>query len=220
VCLHTIETIDKGDFVDYFVNYLTKFLEMYFVSYPKEKVFELKKNILDIREVFISDILAKYPTLNNNLSDYEIFRLLQVDSSLETVFYYRLARAIYMQDHGNDILPYIASLMRLKTGAEVYYSTEIGTGFIIMHGTGVVIGPRHKIGNNFMIYQGVTLGQKNINSPNQSITIGNNVRIFAGAKILGTLTIGDNVIIGANAVLLNDADSNSTYVGIPAKNVK
>ena len=94
---------------------------------------------------------------------------------------------------------------------------NIGQGLNIQHGIGVVIGARNKIGNNCIIHQGVTIGQRRLYSPHECAVIGNNVTIFAGAKIVGSVRIGDDVQIGANAVLLSDAEPNSTYVGIPAR---
>jgi serine O-acetyltransferase len=138
---------------------------------------------------------------------------------MEAAFYYRLERAIYLDDPNHVMLSYLANLMKMKTGVELYYSTEIGPGLKIQHGTGIVVGSGYKIGHNFTIHQGVTLGQRRQAESTGTVIIGNNVTIFAGAKIFGRLRIGDNVIIGANAVLLNDAESNSTYVGMPARKV-
>ena len=78
----------------------------------------------------------------------------------------------------------------------------------------------HKIGKNFIIHQGVTLGQKNVNNPDETINIGDNVVLFSGVTIVGDITIGNNSLIGANSVLLKNVESNSTYAGIPAKKIK
>jgi len=153
-------------------------------------------------------------------SSEELVDIMQVDSTIEAVFLYRLEREIFLQDKENIYLSYLARLMRNRTGCEIYYSTEIGKGFNIQHGFGIVIGPRFKIGDNFIVHQGVTLGQKNLNSPNERILIGNNVTIFAGATVLGNIEIGNNVQIGANSVVLSNVESNSIYVGTPAKKIK
>jgi serine O-acetyltransferase len=100
---------------------------------------------------------------------------------------------------------------------EIYYSTSIGEGFRVMHGTGLVIGPRHQIGKNFTVYQGVTLGQRRQHCPEEALEIGDDCVLFAGAKILGKLRIGNGVKVAANAVLLCDAEEGATYGGIPAK---
>jgi serine O-acetyltransferase len=109
--------------------------------------------------------------------------------------------------------------MKVKTGMEIYYSTEIGPRLIIMHGVGVVIGPRNRIGSDFIVYHNVTLGQRHVSSSHQTMVIGDHCTILAGAKILGSVKLGDHVTVGANAVLLTDAVSNSTYVGVPAVKV-
>ena len=109
--------------------------------------------------------------------------------------------------------------MKIRTGAELYYSTAIGPGFLVQHGVGIVLGPRNRIGKNFTIHQGVTLGQRQLHSPGESITIGDDCTVFAGAKVLGTVRLGDGVRLGANAVLLTDAEPHCTYAGIPAVKV-
>ena len=90
----------------------------------------------------------------------------------------------------------------------------------MQHGFGVVIGPRFTIGRDFSIYQGVTLGQRRSNSPTDTITIGNNVTIFANATVIGNVTIGDNSTIAANSVVIDSVESNSVYGGIPARRLK
>lgn len=198
-------------------------LGCFFSTYPKEHVRQLYGYFLKAKNILITDIKSKYSTYDvQGLDGKRFFSLLQLDACMEAVFYYRLERAIFLDNPENPILPYLASLMRMKTGIELYYSTEIGPGLNVQHGTGIVVGARYKIGSNFVIHQGVSLGQKNmdISASAGTITIGDNVCIFAGAKIIGDLRIGDNVLIGANAVLLSDADSNSTYVGVPARKVR
>ena len=166
------------------------------------------------------DIAFKYSGKIKVNDEKELVELLQNDPTLEAIFLYRLERAIYLKEDNNEFLPILASYMRIRTGSEIYYSTDIGKGFNVQHGFGIVIGPRFKIGNNFTIHQGVTLGQKNLYSPDEVITVGNNVTIFAGASILGNINIGDNAKIGANSVVLTDIEENSVYAGVPAKRVK
>jgi serine O-acetyltransferase len=139
------------------------------------------------------------------------------DPALEAIFLYRLERQIFLTESDSIILPYLASMMKRRTGSELYYSTQIGSGFNVQHGFGIVVGPRYQIGDNFTIHQGVTLGQKNLNSPNERIIIGNNVTLFANSVVLGNVKIGNNVKLGANSVLLTDAIENGIYVGAPAK---
>ena len=154
----------------------------------------------------------------NNTKD--ILTLVKIDSTIEAVFLYRLERSIYLKDSSNQLLPFLASLMRRRTNCEIYYSTKIGRGLNIQHGFGIVIGPRFEIGENFIIHQGVTLGQKNLNSPDEKIIIGDNVTLFANSTILGNIKIASGTVVGANSVLLSDTEKNSVYVGVPAKRIR
>ncbi len=107
-----------------------------------------------------------------------------------------------------------------KTGIEIHPAAKIGKRFFIDHGTGVVIGETAIIGDDVTIYQGVTLGGTGKDVGKRHPTIGNNVMIGSGAKVLGPLNIGDNSRIAAGAVVLSDIPSNSTAVGVPARVVK
>jgi serine O-acetyltransferase len=206
---------------DVYVRYLEKFLDVNFIDYPRELVADSFRFVPGILEILRLDISAKYPRWPTSFLDGDaLFYNFYRDVCIEAVFYYRLERAIFNCDPDYTLLPYLATLMRIRTGMELYYSTEIGPGFEVLHGSGIVIGPRYKIGTNFKIYQGVTLGQKHQYSPQETIIIGNNVSVFSGAKILGNVQIGDNVQIAANSVLLSNAESNSVYAGIPARRVK
>jgi serine O-acetyltransferase len=146
-------------------------------------------------------------------------RFLNLNAPFQAVLLYRISHILFLADPKDPFLDYLAYLMRVRTGAEVYYSSKIGEGFRIMHGAGIVMGPRHRIGNNFTIYQGVTLGQRRQNCPEEFLEIGNNCICFAGTKILGNIKIGHNVKIAANAVLLTDAEAGTTYGGIPARRI-
>lgn len=114
----------------------------------------------------------------------------------------------------------ISQLSRFFTGIEIHPGAKIGKGLFIDHGMGVVIGETSEIGDNVTIYHGVTLGGTGKEKGKRHPTVGNNVVIGAGAKVLGAITIGDNVKIGANSVVLKDVIINSTAVGIPAKVLK
>lgn len=115
---------------------------------------------------------------------------------------------------------WISQYASKKTGIEIHPAVQIGKSFFIDHGTGVVIGETAVIGDNVTIYQGVTLGGTGKDTGKRHPTIGNNVMIGAGAKVLGPLVIGDNSRIAAGAVVLGDIPANSTAVGVPAKVVK
>jgi serine O-acetyltransferase len=204
-----------------FTQYLRKFLNHYYLNYPENLVNDCYKYFSHFKDTFLTDVKSKYSKIEtSDLSDEKLLNIIQLDTCIEAIFYYRLERAIFIESPDHPLLPYLANLMKIKTGIELYYSTDIGPGLNVQHGTGIVVGPRFKIGSNFMIHQGVTIGQKYLNSPHETIIIGNDVTIFAGAKVLGNIKIGDNVQIGANAVLLEDAESNSVYAGIPAIKIR
>lgn len=115
---------------------------------------------------------------------------------------------------------WISQYASKRTGIEIHPAVQIGKRFFIDHGTGVVIGETAVIGDDVTIYQGVTLGGTGKDTGKRHPTIGNNVMIGAGAKVLGPLEIGDNSRIAAGAVVLHDIPQNSTAVGVPARVVK
>ena len=111
-------------------------------------------------------------------------------------------------------------LAHRKTGIEIHPGAQIGKGFFIDHGNGVIIGETTIVGDNVTLYQGVTLGGTGKEQGKRHPTIGNNVMISAGAKVLGSFTIGDNSKIGAGSVVLEEVPPNSTVVGVPGRVVK
>ena len=114
----------------------------------------------------------------------------------------------------------ISQIVRFFTGIEIHPGATIKKGCFIDHGMGVVIGETAEIGENCTIYQGVTLGGTGKDVGKRHPTIGNNVLIGSGAKVLGPFTVGDNSKIAANAVVLNSVPPNCTCVGVPARIVK
>lgn len=149
-------------------------------------------------------------------------------SALEIFFLYPGFKAIRLHRRANwfyrhgmfFIARWISQRASRKTGVEIHPAVKIGKRFFIDHGTGVVIGETAVIGDDVTIYQGVTLGGTGKDTGKRHPTIGNNVMIGAGAKVLGPLVIGDNSRIAAGAVVLSDIPSNSTAVGVPAKVVR
>ncbi len=111
-------------------------------------------------------------------------------------------------------------MSRFLTGIEIHPGARIGKGLFIDHGMGVVIGETAEIGDNVTLFQGVTLGGTGKEKGKRHPTIGNNVVIGTGAKVLGSFTIGDNVQIGANAVVVREVPANSVVVGVPGRIVK
>ena len=111
----------------------------------------------------------------------------------------------------------ISQLMRLLTGIEIHPGAKIGKGVFIDHGMGVVIGETTEIGDNCLLYQGVTLGGTGKIYGKRHPTLKNNVVVGAGAKVLGALSIGENTRIGAGSVVLRDVAADCTVVGIPGR---
>ena len=138
---------------------------------------------------------------------------------LWAIIYHRLAH--FLHRHGRTFLARMVSNMsRRLTGVEIHPGAKIGRGLLIDHGMGVVIGETAEVGDNVTIYQGVTLGGTGKDVGKRHPTIGNNVLIGAGAKVLGPFTVGDNAKIAANAVVLSEVPPNCTCVGVPARIVK
>ena len=118
------------------------------------------------------------------------------------------------------IARWISQRSRHKTGIEIHPGATIGKGFFIDHGMGVVIGETTIIGDNCTIYQNVTLGGTGKDTGKRHPTLGNNVLVGSGAKVLGPFTVGDNARIAAGAVVLSEVPANATAVGVPARVVK
>lgn len=135
-------------------------------------------------------------------------------SGLHALIAHEIAHALWKLKV--PFLPRVLSqLARFLTGIEIHPGAAIGRGFFIDHGMGVVIGETAVIKDNVTLFQGVTLGGTGKQTGKRHPTIGNNVVIGAGAKVLGNITVGDNSYIGANAVVLGDVPANSTVVGVP-----
>lgn len=139
--------------------------------------------------------------------------------SFKVMLHYRLAHKLYLKKH-YFLARYISQRGVRKTGIEIHPGAQIGKGFFIDHGNGVIIGETTVIGDNVTLYQGVTLGGTGKEHGKRHPTVGNNVMISAGAKVLGSFRIGDNSKIGAGSVVLSEVPENSTVVGVPGRVVK
>ncbi len=139
--------------------------------------------------------------------------------SFKVMLHYRAAHRLYKKGH-YFLARWVSQRAARKTGIEIHPGARIGKGFFIDHGHGVIIGETTIIGDNVTLYQGVTLGGTGKEHGKRHPTIGNNVMISAGAKILGSFTIGDNSKIGAGSVVLQEVPPNSTVVGVPGRVVK
>lgn len=149
-------------------------------------------------------------------------------NGLEVILAYPGFHAIFLHrinhflwNSGIPVIPRLLShIARFLTAIEIHPAARIGSGFFIDHGMGVVIGETSEIGEDCLLYQGVTLGGTGKEKGKRHPTLGNNVVVGAGAKILGAITIGDNAKIGANAVVLNSVPEYSIVVGVPGKVIK
>ncbi len=135
------------------------------------------------------------------------------------ILLHRLSHRLY--NAGVPLLPrFISQIGRFLTGIEIHPGATIGRRFFIDHGSGVVIGETSEIGDDVLIYQGVTLGGTGKEKGKRHPTLGNHVVVGTGAKVLGSITIGDHVKIGAGSVVIHPVPDHSTVVGIPGRVVR
>lgn len=139
--------------------------------------------------------------------------------SFHAILRYRLSHWLFVREH-YFLARWVSQRATRKTGIEIHPGAVIGSGLFIDHGHGVVIGETAIIGNNVTLYQGVTLGGTGKEHGKRHPTIGDNVMISAGAKVLGSFTVGEDSKIGAGSVVLSEVPANSTVVGIPGRVVK
>lgn len=132
--------------------------------------------------------------------------------SIHAIIFHRVAHKLYKKKFF-FVARFLSQTSRFFTGIEIHPGAQIGRRFFIDHGMGVVIGETAEIGDDVIIYHGVTLGGTGKDSGKRHPTLGNKVLVGAGAKILGPITLGDNVKVGANTVVLKNVPSNSTIVG-------
>ena len=158
----------------------------------------------------LKSIKKRDPAANNLI---EIFLLYP---GFHAIILYRLASVVWFLKL-NFLAKLISYIARIITGIEIHPAAKIGKNLFIDHGHGVVIGETSEIGDNVLIYHGVTLGGNSLHKGKRHPSVGNNVIIGAGAKILGPITIGDSARVGANAVVTKNINAKSTVMGIPAK---
>ena len=161
----------------------------------------------DLNKVMENDPAAR--------SKIEVFLLYP---TIHALIAYRISHYLYINKLF-FLARLISQISRFFTGIEIHPSAKIGRGLVIDHGMGVVIGETSEIGDNVLLYHGVTLGGTGKDKGKRHPTVGNNVVIGAGAKVLGPIYIGSNSKIGANSVVLNNVPEGATAVGIPAKNI-
>ncbi len=167
------------------------------------------KKAVDIISEDAQSILERDPAAKNKTE------VLLLYSGVHALMLYRLAHLL--NNRGYELTSRtVSQFAKLITGIEIHPAAKIGKGLFIDHGSGVVIGETAVIGDNCTIYQGVTLGGTGKQSGKRHPTLGNNVMVGAGAKVLGNFTVGDNSKIAAGAVVLCEVPPDSTAVGIPA----
>lgn len=159
----------------------------------------------DIRVVFERDPAAR-----------STIEVLLCYGGLHAIWLHRIAHALYVR--GWVLLPrLISNFGRFLTGIEIHPGAKIGEGLFIDHGTGIVIGETAELGKNVTLYQGVTLGGTGKEKGKRHPTIGSNVVVASGAKVLGSFTVGDHAKIGAGSVVLKPVPAHATVVGIPGR---
>jgi serine O-acetyltransferase len=174
------------------------------------------RKLLDIYDSIIAElnsIRERDPAAKSNTEVAMLY------SGFHALCAYRVAHALQIRGH-TFAARAISQTARFLTGIEIHPGATIGRGLFIDHGSGVVIGETTVIGNNCTLYQGVTLGGTGKHTGKRHPTLGNNVMVGAGAKVLGPITIGDNSKIAAGAVVLMDIPADCTAVGIPARIVR
>ena len=157
-------------------------------------------------------IRERDPAIHSNM---EVF----LYPSFKVMLHYRVAHKLYK--NGHDFLArWISQRAVRKTGIEIHPGAQIGENFFIDHGNGVIIGETAVVGNNVTLYQGVTLGGTGKEHGKRHPTVGDNVMISAGAKIIGSFRIGENSKIGAGSVVIEEVPPNCTVVGVPGRIVR
>lgn len=160
----------------------------------------------------IEIIRDRDPAIKSNL---EVF----LYPSFKAIMWYRVAHKLYLKKH-YLLARYISQKTARKTGIEIHPGAKIGKGLFIDHGHGVVIGETAVLGENVTLYQGVTLGGTGKEQGKRHPTLGDNVMVSAGAKVLGSFTVGSNSKIGSGSVVVSEVPPNSTVVGVPGRVVK
>ena len=171
------------------------------------------KKVKDEITTDINVIRERDPAATSNLEVALLY------SGFHAVLAYRLSHKLY-EKNMHFAARMVSQGARFLTGIEIHPGAKIGRGLFIDHGSAVVIGETAEIGDNCTIYQGVTLGGTGKDVGKRHPTLGNNVMVGSGAKVLGPFKVGDNSKIAANAVVLEEIPSNSTAVGIPARVVR
>ncbi len=182
----------------------------------KDKLERVKTELGEIRDSVLYDVRAFRERDPAAASDAEVLLLYP---GMHALLFHRAAHALHKKGHTLAARA-VSQGARFITGIEIHPAAKIGKGVVIDHGAAVVIGETAEVGDNCTIYQGVTLGGTGKDTGKRHPTIGNNVLIGAGAKVLGPFKVGDGARIAAGAVVLEEVPENATAVGIPAHVVR
>lgn len=178
------------------------------ITFFKKIINGIKNLYLDAKNIFEKDPAAK-----------SIFSVILLYQGFWSIFNHRIAHFFYTIKL-YFIARLISQISRFLTGIEIHPGAKIGNRLFMDHGMGIVIGETAIVGDDCTIYHQVTLGGTGKEAVKRHPTVGNNVLIGAGSKVLGNIIIGDNVKIGANSVVLKNVEDNKTVVGIPAREVE
>ena len=144
-------------------------------------------------------------------------QMLLVSPGLHAIWAHRVAHSMWQKPNGKLPARRFSQWVRARTGVEIHPGARIGRRFFIDHGMGVVIGETSEVGDDVMIYHGVTLGGRTLSKGKRHPTIGDGVTIGAGARVLGAIEVGDGAQIGANSVVVHDVPADAVATGVPAK---
>ncbi|MGH7441265.1 MAG: serine O-acetyltransferase [bacterium] len=169
--------------------------------------------MLDTIREDLRSVLERDPAARNRLQVALLY------SGLHAIWAYRLANRLHRRGF-QFMARALSQAARFFTGVEIHPASTIGRRFFIDHGTGVIIGETASVGDDVLLYQGVTLGGTGKESGKRHPTLGDRVVVGAGAKILGNIRVGSDTRVGANSVVLRDVPAHSTVVGIPGRVVR
>ncbi len=201
--------------------FLDRCFSRHFTHYRPEWIALALEIVEEERELIAADLHVMYPPSETPESLGErLAEVAEFDTTFLGTLLHRIQNGIFRKDPLHPSLPFFAQLMKARTGMEISCSTEIGPRFVVVHGFGIFIGPRHRIGSDFTIYQGAAIGERVSSPSEQRIVIGDHCILFAGAMLSGELTVGDHVTIGTHSILTQDAEAGATYAGTPAIRIK
>lgn len=168
---------------------------------------------LTIRQMFREDVRA---AMDRDPAATSRFVVFSTSAGLHAIWFHRLAHHLWTSGH-KVMARFVAYWSRSMTGVEIHPAAKIGRRFFIDHGMGVVIGETAEVGDDVMLYHGVTLGGTSLKRVKRHPTLGDRVMVGSGAKILGPVYLADDVKVGANAVVTKDVPAGAVATGVPAK---